>query len=172
MPPCVDVYALTDQRNRTLVDQFLDRYGVKPDPFAGGHASSPGDPLSVAGLLDRIVSDPAFLGTAYLKAGARQVHSLVLHGTRDGLLVLGLSIDEPDNWADRGVARTGTERATRFMRNSCNGFPLCTLERWRSGLHQLTDRSSSTIWPAGMPSSPGIRSRPSQLGGPRPRGSR
>lgn len=127
MPPCVDVYALTDQRDRALIDRFLDRYGARPDPLAGGHTSSAEkDSATPAEFLDWIVGDPTFLGTVYLEAGARGVHGVLLHATRDGLLVLGVSIDEPDDWADALVAKAGKQRATRFMRQLVRSFPaLC-----------------------------------------------
>jgi hypothetical protein len=124
MPPCLDIYALTSERSRALIEQFLLRYGLYPDPYAGGHTSSDeGD--SPAALIERMTSDPAPSGTAYLDSADPRISGLVLRATRDGRLILGLSIDEPDNWTDKAVAKPGRARAARLLKELVGSFP-CT----------------------------------------------
>jgi hypothetical protein len=120
MPPSLDIYALTRQRDRATIERFLDEYSDRaadeergdeelllenPAYFTEdwtGQRSGPfpetaweDEPAyTLSHIIERGLDHPRRAFTAYLTAKAPDLDGIILAFTRDDQLVLGLSIDD------------------------------------------------------------------------------
>jgi hypothetical protein len=120
VPPSLDIYALTRQRDRATIERFLDEYGDRvadeergdeelmiesPAFFGEDWAAQP--PVAIpetayewepsrtlSHIIDRGLDYPRRAFTVYLTAKAPDVDRITLAFTRDDQLVVGLSIDD------------------------------------------------------------------------------
>lgn len=101
MPPCIDVYALIPQRDRTVVNQFLARYGLGDGRWSeramwdGDIAPSADEALKLA------LSDSSLPTRLYLRSGDARLYGLVIGFATEGFMTLGVQVDDPFNEDDR-----------------------------------------------------------------------
>ena len=125
MPPELDIYALTRQRDRATIERFLDEYGDRaadeergdeelllenPVYFTENWTGQRSGPFpetaweyepayTLSHIIERGLDHPRRAFTAYLTAKAPDLDRIILAFTRDDQLVLGLAIDDADEEA-------------------------------------------------------------------------
>jgi hypothetical protein len=112
MPPFLDVYGLTRQRNRVTVDRFLDVYvdrdrsedraGEEREvyrpmyPGSLKKLTSRWEPsISLANLVEKGLDCKDCAFSVYLQSRYPKTRGALLAFTIDGMLVLGLAVDDP-----------------------------------------------------------------------------
>ncbi|MEV0144677.1 MULTISPECIES: hypothetical protein [unclassified Nonomuraea] len=96
MPPCLDVYVWIPERDSELLGRFIDSYVNVEDPGDERfHAFVRVHVLGTANDADQKALDGDGAFTLYLRA--RDHYQAIITFTRDGAVVLGLSVDAPDD---------------------------------------------------------------------------
>lgn len=105
MPPCLDVYGLADARTLDAAWSFVSRWAAPEEferpwtialdgaPAAAGERQA----ANLRAALGLGLDDPRQWYTLYLKSrDEKQAYRAMLTFTRDGKLVLGLSVDDAE----------------------------------------------------------------------------
>lgn len=124
MAPCVDVYAwISPEHRRTALEQFIERYvsteaagDARFSAFQRMHVHGNGTAADREELAD-LRRDDSNRDAFSLYLHARDHEFAILSVTVEGAVVLGLSLDDPDNSPD--VWQEGT----RLLRKLCRDFP-------------------------------------------------
>jgi hypothetical protein len=102
MPPCIDCYVLTDDRSPAAVQRFLDHFLPRRHRLAADYpVPHLEDPPAATfqtpeELLTHVLPDPAAPYVLYWGADVAEglIRYAIVAPTRDGKLVLGLSVDD------------------------------------------------------------------------------
>jgi hypothetical protein len=138
MPPCLDVYIITRDRTRAVVDRFLDGYVDRVAsedrgdeelmilPLGASTSDLPPDGWlwepahSLSHIVERGLGHPFRAFAVYLRPREAALEQAILAFTADGHVVFGVSIDDPEGTPEKLLEAKSlmTELASRFSAQS------------------------------------------------------
>lgn len=118
MPPCIDIYAITNHRDLGTINGFLDTYVNRAASEDRGDEELMMLPLdqgtgirslddydwepakTLSNIVQRGLDHPRRSFTVYLVSSRPEIHKVILSFTTDDQLVLGISLDDATESAD------------------------------------------------------------------------